>query len=232
MPYEWGGTTILQEGTALPDKRRVLGHPDQLVLTDLRDWLAAGDREEMRRVIRTLEREHGLPTDRRTGTFDRRAWIVWRFVVSKTTYAHDPGSHRLLDFWQFPAETIALGQGDCEDTSFLLASLLLAASISPFCVRVVFGWIKRCDERSSERHAWPIYKDERGTWRILESTLAAAELPDEWPSADDKARPGSRPYYKPDICLNNHHVWEVRELRSQFVSEFIRCYSLGRRRDN
>ncbi len=220
MPYDWAGTLILQKHTSLPDKRRVLGHEDTLVTTDLREWVMAEKREEVLRVIETL----GLPTDRKIGTFDRRARIIWEWVANEIHYIHDSESHRKLDFWQFPAETLALKQGDCEDSSFLLVSLFLAAGISPFCVRVVFGSLKGNDKAPKEHHIWPVYRDESGIWRILESTLDAGDVPKVWPAADDLARPGARPWYRPDICFNQFHVWQVRKLKETSVSHYIKLF--------
>ena len=217
MPYDWAGTRILQRYTSLPDKRRVLGHEDTLVPTDLREWVASGEREEIRRAVQALE----LPAGRKTGTFDHRARLVWEWAVNRITYVGDPESHKKLDFWQFPAETLALGQGDCEDGAFLTASLLVASGVSPFCVRVVFGTMKTRDELPAEGHVWPIYKDEGGVWRILESTLDANDLPAVWPAADTAARPGARPRYRPDICLNQHHVWRIRETVTDDVASYL-----------
>jgi len=227
VPYDWSGTQILQVNTSLPDKRRVLGHADTLVLTDLREWVAAGDREEIRSVIKQLE----LPTDRKSGTFDLRAKKIWRFVASEIEYVLDPESQKKLDFWQFPAETLALKQGDCEDTSFLLAALLLAGGVSPFCFRVVFGWLKSTDNNPSERHAWVLYKDEAGVWRILESTLDSTSIPKRLPDANMLARPGSRPLYKPDICLNNFHVWQIRAIPQKDVAKFVKAYGQESRKN-
>lgn len=44
---------------------------------------------------------------------------AYELVCSNISYAVDPENH-----WQSPAETIALGSGDCEDHSLLLASLI------------------------------------------------------------------------------------------------------------
>ena len=222
--FDWGGTRILQKNTSLAGKRRVLGHQDVLVNTDLREWIVDGDREELRRVVETLN----LPAARQTGTFDRRARIVWEWVAAEVKYVSDDTSQQILDFWQFPQETLALRQGDCEDSSFLLASLLLASGISPFCFRVVFGSVYR--EGGREAHAWPVYKDETGIWRVLESTLCPANLPEDWPAADVLARDGSEPRYVPDMGLNHLHVWQIREREIADVGEFVDRYMHHRKR--
>ena len=211
--YDWSGSRILRQ-TVIPSKRRVIGSEDVLIPTDLREWIAPSDSQEIKGVISSL----ALPTDKSPGSFDKRARLIWEYVARHIEYRPDEIGQRKQDFWQFPAETLALGKGDCEDCAFLLASLLLASGISPFCVRVVFGILTQRDG-SSVGHTWPIYKDEEGLWRVLESTLDT--LPNKWPLADDLAKPNSRPHYRPDICLNQHHVWTVGHRRIQDVFAYL-----------
>ena len=47
----------------------------------------------------------------------------------KTHIAYVPD---VVDFWSYPAETIARLNGDCEDQAILLANLLLQAGIYPY----------------------------------------------------------------------------------------------------
>ncbi len=131
---DWAGSRILFH-TVIPSKRRVIGNEDVLIPTDLREWITPIDSQEIRYVIDSLE----LPHSKTSGDFDKRAKMLWQYVSANITYRPDEIGQRKPDFWQFPAETLAIGKGDCEDCAFLLASLLLASGISPFCVRVVFG---------------------------------------------------------------------------------------------
>ncbi len=218
MPYDWAGTRILQHNTVLPDKRRVFNNLDTLVPTDLREWVTPGNREEIRRALREMT----LPTTRKPGSFDARAKEVWRWVTDSITYTEDAPSQLLSDFWQFPAETIATNKGDCEDSSFLLASLLLSSGISPYCVRVVFGTLE-VSGSGPIPHAWTVYKDESGRWCTLESTLDPGEVPAELPSAEALSREGNPVgVYTPIICVNTEHVWEIGSRHDiAGVEEFI-----------
>ena len=47
------------------------------------------------------------------------AWQLLDFVCRHVSYKSDVGEH-----WQFPSETLARGQGDCEDSALLTCSLL------------------------------------------------------------------------------------------------------------
>jgi len=213
--FDWAGSRILFH-TVIPSKRRVIGNEDILIPTDLREWITPVDSQEIRQVIDNLE----LPHSKTSGDFDKRAMALWQYVAANITYRPDEIGQRKPDFWQFPAETLAMGKGDCEDCAFLLASLLLASGISPFCVRVVFGVVT--DEKGkSSGHTWPTYKDEKGIWRILESTLD--QLPRKWHRADEMAHENARPRYFPDICLNHHHVWIVgKKRRIQNVASYLK----------
>lgn len=100
----------------------------------------------MAEIKKVLEATSDLPRTKSPGDFDRRAWLSWRWVVSNIDYrANEPATDpydpttQLAEFYQFPAETIALRKGDCDDSAFLLASLLVASGISEYCVRVVMG---------------------------------------------------------------------------------------------
>ena len=84
-------------------------------------------------------------------------WDLFDFVARNFSYRRDIG-----EFWQFPEETIATKQGDCEDTSILLTSLLRNFSNA----YTVLGSYKNL------AHAWVASHD--GT--ILESTYTQARI--------------------------------------------------------
>ena len=220
MP-DWSGSTILRQ-TVIPSKRQVVGSPDTLIPTDLREWISHPDSNKIRTTLENLD----LPSDKTLGTLDERARKVWRFVIHHVKYTQDTVAQKRPDFWQFPAETLALGSGDCEDCSFLLTTLLMASGISPYCVRVVLGRVVGLDGQSGG-HAWPIYKDEEGVWRVLEATLDA--FPEEWPAADDACGLDADPRYLPDLCLNRDHVWVITQRKIKTVSSYLDGPSRKRR---
>ena len=84
-------------------------------------------------------------------------WELFDFVCRNFSYRRDIG-----EFWQFPQETIALKQGDCEDTSILLTSLLRNFSNA----YAVLGSYKKLS------HAWVTSQD----GQILESTYTRARI--------------------------------------------------------
>ena len=230
MPYQWDGTKILQKNTDFGGLRAIVGHPGVDVRTDIRGWMTGSDMAEVKKVLATIS---DLPRTKSPGDFDQRAGLIWRWLVSNIDYRlkepatapDDPTTH-LPEFYQFPAETIALGHGDCEDSAFLLASLLVASGISDYCVRVVMGAVKWTTQTPREGHVWVIYKDEGGTWRVLEPTINDDDLPDiaspkGWPSADEQSKKGKRPWYSPNLGVNGAHVWAIGEIPDDDVERFV-----------
>ena len=87
-------------------------------------------------------------------------WQCLNFVCQNISYKREVG-----ELWQFPSETLAKRQGDCEDTSLLLCSLLRNA----FNAHVALG------SYQGYGHAWTV--SEEG--EILESTYTEARyVPD------------------------------------------------------
>ncbi len=205
MRYNWDGDLIIHD-SAVEKKRYVIGRTLPIT-TDIREWISFGDNIIMKELLNRLRKTDRLPTTRNPADFDRRAMVVWRFIAGEIRYIHDTAKYKKGDFWLFPPETLQIGAGDCEDSSFLLASLLIASGISPFCVRVVLGRAYDSADRSLGGHCWPVYKNEQGRWCLLESTLD--DKPLAMPEADALSRPGAPFRYEPLYCFNGHHLWEV-----------------------
>lgn len=202
--YNWAGDIIIRD-TVIPDKRCVIGYPITLIPTDIRQWITEERNEEMKTALNTIPY---LPTliDKLEGSFDKRALLIWNYVITNCTYVYDKEAQGLSDFWQFPEETLKIGNGDCEDSSYLLASLLLASGISPFCIRVCLGTVYQKGQELGG-HAFPVYLDEAGKWRLLESTLDDPEP--KLPLADPLTMAGLNFQYIPEFCLNQYHLWQV-----------------------
>lgn len=88
---------------------------------------------------------------------------IWRAVAGGCKYTTDVGDDN--DAWQTAQETQALGTGDCEDSSILLADWLLARD---FKARVALG---RYAERGG--HAWVVVQLDDENY-LLESTEGAS----------------------------------------------------------
>ena len=58
-----------------------------------------------------------------------RAEVALSVVHENISYATDQEMHGMSDYWQYPAETLISGEGDCEDQALLLASILEALGL-------------------------------------------------------------------------------------------------------
>lgn len=68
-------------------------------------------------------------------------------MIQSLEYAMDNETSGLMEYWSFPVETLFRGNGDCEDSSFLLASLYKNLGFQ--CVMVIFF---PTDDSSFEGH--------------------------------------------------------------------------------
>jgi hypothetical protein len=175
--WNWDGDVIIHN-TTLPSSRPVAGKPAARRWqydTDIREFLVSEHNSVVQRTL--MEDIPGyireLPygsidkfRSRNEGAFDYRAFVLSSFISDRIYYRHSGG----MDPWQFPAETLCLKHGDCEDRAFLLASLLLASGISAYNVRVALGRVEHLEDtkKTGCDHAWVMYKNEQGRWTLLE----------------------------------------------------------------
>jgi predicted transglutaminase-like cysteine proteinase len=217
LGYNWSGNTIIRD-TVIWGKRAVIGYPNIYIPTDIREWMSSKNSEVIKRALQ----EARLPAVKEAGTFDLRAWRIWDYVAQNVEYIVDKKSSGMEDFWLFPEETLMLRKGDCEDSSFLLANLLLASGISEHCVRVVLGQVQSTD--GAFGHAWVVYLNEEGVWCLLESTLDS--IPPRLVPADPLTRPGNKHQYQPQFCLNDVHLWWIAPVKMQ-IADYIKTRSLS-----
>lgn len=208
----WAGDTILRD-TVMYDKRTVIGNSNVSIPTDIRAWITSDKSEVLKRALDEID----LPSAREEGTFDQRALKIWGYVAEKIQYITDKRAFGIEDYWLFPEETLVLGKGDCEDSSFLLASMILASGISEHCVRVVLGRISTPD--GAYGHAWVVYQNESGCWCLLESTIDSVSL--ELAPADPFIKSGNQYQYQPQFCLNASHLWSIGAT-NQRVVDYLR----------
>ena len=124
-------------------------------------------------------------------------FYIWKAVLNRVRYAKDlEGLNGNLDTWQLADETWDYKNGDCEDSSILLADWLIARG---FDARVVIG---TTDER--EGHSWCVVALD-GTTYILETTGAKPDIKQP-PYA---AKLGRR--YLPRFQFNRDSVFYLRE---------------------
>ncbi|MBS1913823.1 MAG: hypothetical protein JST22_17680 [Bacteroidetes bacterium] len=227
--YNWDGDRIIRGASLAGQGSRWIYSPEPAdrrvdctwlrnIRIDPRELITQGPNAMIAGAINEILSKNAIPPTDELGSLDRRAMAAWKHVAENIDYRPDGA----LENWQMPSETLARGHGDCEDTAFLLGSLLSALGVSPFCYRVTFGLV--VDSSSGRRlHAWVNYKDESGVWRLLESTCTAGDISTMatyagtdicFPNADSLAcgatgKSGTTLVYRPTIVLNHVHVWTV-----------------------
>jgi len=136
-------------------------------------------------------------------------WVHRQGVCRNINYRRDIG-----EFWQTPSETLK-GNGDCEDTSILLTSLIRAGG-TPNCY-VVLGNLE------GYGHSWCQLDGQ-----ILETTYTSAR-----PVPDPQA-------YCPYVCFNSQEVLELwpgalddvfslrrdETAKLNLIAEAVQCMSL------
>lgn len=228
--WNWDGDRIVHE-CIVPASRPVPGYSGRKPSYDIdvREFLVTDRNEVMRRALGEKIREYvraspgadwELFRSRTAGSFDHRAHMIAAFVAEKIAYKC---SRR--DYWQFPDETLWVGEGDCEDRALLMASLMLVSGVSGFNVRVALGRIRVFPKPGKPReydHAWVMYKNESGRWVLLEPLDLHRGARDAY----DPGRPAgiARAEYIPHYLFNDVHLWEVagREVRPDFREVALR----------
>jgi hypothetical protein len=123
-----------------------------------------------------------------TGSHEEKCLAAWALVAHQVDYCYDhhqrEGSH---ECWLPAQETWQRGEGDCEDHSILLTSMLLHLGIKAW---VVWGSV---DEGG---HAW-VEVEIDGSLRLIEATRKQP-LPDCLPSIQEAAAVYGVLFYMPD----------------------------------
>jgi len=217
--WNWDGDVIIRD-SVVPSSRPVVGSHSlkKQYDIDVREFLVTAGNAVMRRTLhevvpgflKEIDGDLGRFQCRDRGAFDYRADILSAFVAQKIKYR----TRKRQDPWQFPDETLFLKTGDCEDRAFLIASLLLAAGISSFNVRVALGKFRHHRPGQAPRdydHAWVMYKNEAGNWTVLEPLHLGSDhaRPRNLTRKLLRARTGQVEYL-PTFLFNETHLWRVR----------------------
>jgi predicted transglutaminase-like cysteine proteinase len=105
---------------------------------------------------------------------DEKALNLLKLVNRILTYKGDFEIKKVAEFWQHPEETYQIRQGDCEDGSLLLISLMRLAGVPAFRVKIcagnVLSPVKTAIDISTETgHCYVIYLSEKfNEWFVLD----------------------------------------------------------------
>lgn len=222
--WNWNGDMIVHD-TTIPASRKVPSTQITRYDIDIREFVSIGGNSVIQKTLQTItdkwtEHDKLLFFVRKTNGFDFRADRIFDWF-SNLSYIK---SKRRFDQWLFPEETLAQNGGDCEDLSFLLATLLIESGISRDCVRVVLGRIIDHTHVHSKPHdhAWVVYQKELGAWQILDPLSKVKQFEQQSDLTTTNLNPAKLPLhhahshaiqdveYIPCFVFNSDHLWRVR----------------------
>ncbi|MFH0988679.1 MAG: transglutaminase domain-containing protein [bacterium] len=224
--WNWDGDVILHDAI-VPSSRPAVGSDKEYDI-DVREFLVHENNTVLHRElfenIKAYVQKHGGDwnqfLERRSGSFDYRANIIWAYISETIRYK----SARGRDAWQFPDETLALKTGDCEDISFVIASLMLAGGISGYNIRLVLGKVRDTVGKAKPEeydHMWVMYKTEIGKWRLIEPLLKPVIPKARGKQVGQRRIPRKRIVeYVPFYVFNDRHVWSVLHDDNTSTSSF------------
>ncbi len=165
------------------DLYKKIAERDPRVFITLDDPVVKAKVEEVTRLCRTRE---------------ERQQAIFEYVRKETEYATEgnpkkwsypkPYLHFKSEFWQLPRETIEWGNGDCEDVSILLCTMMRIAGVPASDIRIVLGFAPS----EGVGHAWTEFKM-GDHWYALESTCPTCNYMD-------------KDYYY-EVIISNLEVW-------------------------
>jgi len=184
-----------------------------------------------------------LANDLKAPNEELHVWNLFKFVVESIKYPWRRGipealmifcdlhalfrhpfkpklSICLLDFWKFPVETLRDGVGDCEDTTFLLTSLLRVCKYNAYAV---LGYIEI--DGIKYGHAWVLYQHPSYDWIILETTLDSLEPYRDWKGYVE-VEGQVKDLYKPEIIFNEKEVNLLKSSSLERIKNIVNKVSI------
>ena len=172
------------------------------------DVLALDTRGQIRRASDFLEGFDLIEADGSGNWSDRdRVVELWRRVADRCEYASDHTGFEEQEVWKTPTETWMDRSGDCEDTSILLADILLSAG---FDARVAIGW-----NGNIGQHAWVVVQIDESQ-HVIETTLqeeidADSLMPVEEASA----------FYQPEQLFDRGNIYYTTAQSEHFGRDYF-----------
>jgi hypothetical protein len=229
--YNWAGDLIVNTPVLLSFRK--VPKTNKRYKIDVRDFIKAkgnalidielskirdfADKIKAYRKHREAAASSKFFLSKKMGAFDFRVDVIMAAMADKFVYSKSNKE----DPWLMPEETLRNNEGDCEDFAFLLASLLISSGISSYNIRVALGKVKitYSDSFTDEPkgHAWVMYKQEDGKWKVLEPTLMAGKVKknkSEIKIEDIPTKPAkdvAAMEYIPQFVFNGDHLWVVKE---------------------
>ncbi|MFA5132996.1 MAG: transglutaminase family protein [Candidatus Paceibacterota bacterium] len=136
---------------------------------------------------------------------DEAALTCLRAVMKRVSYKSDMLKWNKPERWQSPAETFALGTGDCEDGALMLMTLMDAADIPAWRRKVACGYV--LEPRTNKRvgHAYVIYLKDDFRWYCLDWCYYPVESIENY--LKNVPHSELKKYYDLWWTFNQEHSW-------------------------
>ena len=100
---------------------------------------------------------------------DQTILLVQQWVVKNLRYVGDDKNEGVMEFWQFPFETVASKIGDCEDGAILIASLVLNAGVPSHKIRITAGMVQPAPTAPTGGHGYVTFLREADeNWIVID----------------------------------------------------------------
>lgn len=102
-------------------------------------------------------------------TYDDTIANIQKWTVQNIKYIGDDLNEGVIEYWQFPFETLTAKTGDCEDGALLIAALAINAGIPSFRIRIVAGVVQESETAPTGGHGYVAYlRQTDNEWVIID----------------------------------------------------------------
>lgn len=234
--FNYDGGRIVHK-CIVPSSRTALGSKKSYDI-DVREFLITERNEVMKKELsekirRFIEEQYpqGILVDNQNvpafeyftscevGSYDFRARSICAYMTKHLKYVYNKNRKankrkkelNEKDPWLFPDEMLTVMEGDCEDLSLLLASLLISSGISSYNVRVCLGKVLSHSSKDGKpkeyHHVWVMYKRENASWMLIDPMLySTPKVEPKKVSTQDVLKVEYKPYY----TFNDEHLWAMQ----------------------
>lgn len=141
-------------------RRLITANTDSIITCDIKNFITPNDAS-----IKDLVSNNNLKIVD-INVCDKQVMDIYRFCRKDAKYSYDNTLFGKNEVWLFPFEFLYLNKnGDCEDNSHYIASMLICAGVPAFRVRVVCGMCKWGGHSTVY-----VLGDDLTTWHHINST--------------------------------------------------------------
>ncbi len=147
---------------------------------------------------------------------DEKVQKIQKWIVDNIHYVYDSNRVGYVEYWQTVDETLLLMTGDCEDGAILTASLMLAAGVPRWRLRIAAGLVRAGAAAETGGHAWCCYLRESDNKFVA---IDWCYYPDMSPMVNKKTLKENSYYINTWFSWNDAYAWG----NDSFDFDSIKC---------